>query len=172
MATPAAPFPANLAFNPTERTLSGLPIARFGPRELLYSVLDANGATTSIDFFFGDIRTDTPTFQGESIADQSYPVNIPIPDLTLPIAAGGGKVSPSTSVLIYSLTSSEGSLPTGLDFEAATRILSGTPTSGKRCHPDLHRHRQRRTYGIGHTDLPLRNCKREDDHTHRYRHSA
>ena len=116
------PFPANLAFNPTARTLSGLPIVGFGPRDLRYSVLDANGAVTSTVFGFGhEAPPATPTFgSSASIADQFYLIDAAIPDLTLPIAAGG------SGTLSYTLTPSA-DIPNGLAFDATTRVLSGRP---------------------------------------------
>lgn len=62
--------------------------------------------------------TGPPSFGGQTVADQTYTVGEAITTLTLPAASGGGTVS-------YSLT------PTvpGLTFTAATRTLSGTPTS-------------------------------------------
>ena len=59
-----------------------------------------------------------PTFAG-TIADQSYTVGEAISPLTLPEASGGD------GTLSYSVTPS---VP-GLTFTAATRTLSGTPTS-------------------------------------------
>ena len=116
------PFPANLTFNPTARTLGGLPIVGFGPRDLRYSVLDANGAVTSAVFGFGHHLTApaTPIFGSASIADQFYLIDAAIPDLTLPIAVGG------SGTLSYTLTPSA-DIPNGLGFDAASRILSGTP---------------------------------------------
>ena len=59
-----------------------------------------------------------PSFT-ESVADQSYTLGEPISTLTLPAASGGN------GALSYSLRPS---VP-GLTFTAATRALSGTPTS-------------------------------------------
>ncbi len=106
--------PAGLAFNPTNRTLSGTP-GTAAITELTYTVTDANGASTS--------QTFTVTVN-DSLAltapdDQSYTVDTAITDLVLLEASGG------TGTLTYTLTG----LPTGLTFTAASRTLSGTPTA-------------------------------------------
>ena len=62
-----------------------------------------------------------------ALAGQSYTVGTPITALTLPVATGGTGSSPT---FIYRLTSS-GGLPDGLSFDAATRRLTGTPTTAK-----------------------------------------
>ena len=59
-----------------------------------------------------------PTF-AVTVADQTYTEGVPISPLTLPEASGGD------GTLSYSLTPS---VP-GLTFNAATRALSGTPTT-------------------------------------------
>ncbi len=62
-----------------------------------------------------------------ALAGQSYTVGTPITALTLPVATGGTGSSPT---FIYRLTSF-GGLPDGLSFDAATRRLTGTPTTAK-----------------------------------------
>ena len=59
------------------------------------------------------------TFHPGTIADQRYPVNTRITPLVLPVATGG------TPPYTYTLSP----LPAGLNFTAATRLLSGTPTT-------------------------------------------
>ena len=82
---------------------------------------------------YGDIRADdvtiivtdiqtTPTFDGTTVADQTYAANVAIPTLTLPEAtatAGDG-------LLRYALT---GSIPAGLTFTAMARTLTGMPAT-------------------------------------------
>ena len=69
------------------------------------------------------ISTSPPTapisFNPSMIADQRYPVNARITPLTLPVATGG------TPPYTYMLSP----IPAGLDFTAASRSLSGTPTT-------------------------------------------
>ncbi len=61
-----------------------------------------------------------PTFGSETIDNQEHIAGNPITPVTLPVATGGD------GALIYSLTPA---LPTGLDFNAGTREISGTPTT-------------------------------------------
>ena len=62
-----------------------------------------------------------PSFGTSTIDNQTYIENSAISDETLPAATGG------TGTLTYSLTPA---LPSGLDFDEDTRILSGTPAAG------------------------------------------
>ena len=58
-------------------------------------------------------------FNPSSIPDQTFPVNTPITPLTLPVATGG------TPPYTYTLSP----IPAGLEFVAAVRSLTGTPTT-------------------------------------------
>ena len=60
-----------------------------------------------------------PSFAVATIDSQTYTVGTAIDDLVLPQATGG------TPPLLYSVTT----LPAGLSFDPATRVLSGTPTA-------------------------------------------
>ena len=64
--------------------------------------------------------TGAPTFGDRTIADQAFAIGTPIAGLALPAAEGGD------GVLTYALTPA---LPRGLDFDASTRVLTGTPTT-------------------------------------------
>ena len=75
-----------------------------------YALCYATGGTT----------TPPPTFGGASIADQQYTQDTAISALTLPAATGG------TGTLTYRLSPA---LPAGLQFDARTRRLTGTPTT-------------------------------------------
>ena len=78
------------------------------------------------DGWFGDktelvaIEVEDPSFGDATISDQTWARAAPIDALTLPEASGSG------GVLTYTLTPS---LPDGLTFTAATRTVSGTPTT-------------------------------------------
>ena len=61
-----------------------------------------------------------PTFGQSNILDKSYDRNRAIDGETLPAASGGD------GVLTYTISPD---LPAGLTFDAATRLLSGTPTA-------------------------------------------
>ena len=61
-----------------------------------------------------------PAFEPSSLADRSYDQNREIDGETLPEASGGD------GALTYSISPP---LPAGLTFDAATRVLSGTPTA-------------------------------------------
>ncbi len=104
-------LPAGLTFS--GRTLSGTP-TEVGTTTLTYEVMDENGASTSVDFTV----TVNAGLALSARGDQNYTEDTAIPDLELPEASGG------TEPLTYTLTS----VP-GLDFDADTRILSGTPST-------------------------------------------
>ena len=105
--------PGGLDFDPGTRTLSGTPDTA-ATTTLTYEVMDANGASTSVDFTVTVNASLTLTASG----DQNYTLDTAITGLTLPAATGG------TAPLAYTLTS----VP-GLEFDADTRILSGTPST-------------------------------------------
>ena len=106
-----------LDFNADTRTLSGTPSTP-ATTTLTYTVTDTNGATTSVDFMV--IVSDGLALTAP--VDQNYTLDTAITGLTLPVATGG------TGTLTYTLTGpGDSALPGGLEFEASTRILSGTP---------------------------------------------
>ena len=65
------------------------------------------------------VSTSPLVFSPRTIANQTYSVNMPITSLQLPMATGG------TPPYTYTLAP----IPAGLDFDAARRALSGTPTT-------------------------------------------
>ena len=106
-----SPLPGGLTFS--GRTLSGTPDTA-DTTVLTYTVTDDNGASTTATFTV--IVSDSLTLNARG--DQNYTQDKAITDLELPIASGG------TAPRTYTLTS----VP-GLDFNADTRILSGTPST-------------------------------------------
>ena len=120
-------LPAGLEFDAITRTLAGTP-TEASSLTVTYTVTDDNSATATLTFAItirdDDQDTDTgaggaPSFAADaSIADQTYAVGVAIADLVLPEASGGD------GELTYSVSS----LPAGLEFDAATRTLRGTPT--------------------------------------------
>ena len=114
-----AALPDGLDFIAGTRTLSGTP-STADVTVLTYTVTDANDATTSQTFtvvVVTDLALNVP-------GDQSYTVDTAI-NLVLPEATGG------IGELTYTLTGppADTALPAGLDFNADSRTLSGTPTA-------------------------------------------
>ena len=120
--TPTVP---GLTFAAATRTLSGTPTSA-GSYDMTYQAVDGDANTAASDAATltftitvqdPDPSDTAPTFV--TVDDQTYTVGVAIGPLTLPRASGGN------GSLSYSLT------PTvpGLTFAAATRTLSGTPTS-------------------------------------------
>ena len=121
--TPAVP---GLVFAAATRTLSGSPTTA-GTYAMTYQAVDSDANTAASDAATltftitvqnPDPPDTAPTFAG-TVGDQTYTVGEVIASLTLPRASGGN------GTLSYSLA------PTvpGLTFAAATRTLSGTPTT-------------------------------------------
>ena len=115
-------LPAGLEFDALSRTLAGTSTAATdGALTVTYTVADSDDDTAALTFTITVAAAGTvPVFAaGAAIANQTYPVDVAIADLVLPEASGG--TAP--------LTGSVSALPTGLEFDAATRTLGGTPTA-------------------------------------------
>ena len=115
-----SPTPPNgLVFNPATRTLSGTPTTTQNGVFYLYTAKDANGDTATLRFV---ISVDgAPSFPGSGAGGaQTFAKGQAIAGITLPPAGDGN------TPLTYSITPA---LPDGLVFDAATRVLSGTPTT-------------------------------------------
>ena len=109
------PVPPGLAFDAGSRTLSGTP-SEVAISLMTYEVTDADGDTATLTF---EIEVDTmPSFDGATVADQSYQTGEDIGVLGLPVASSGD------GPLVYSLSPA---VP-GLTFDAGSWTLSGTPT--------------------------------------------
>ena len=115
-----------LEFDPASRMLSGIAeIAKLPDLErppqrppryvVTYEVMDADGATATSTFFI--IVNAKPSFGGNMVPDQMFSADEPM-SLTLPDAEGGN------GELTYALRP----LPPGLEFDPASRTLSGTPS--------------------------------------------
>ena len=117
-------LPAGLSFVAGTRVLSGTPTAAAASATYTYAVSDADSNTASTDqdtLTFAIAVDGPPVFASNaSIADLSLIQNSAMSSVTLPAATGGN------GTLSYSISPA---LPTGLSFNAATRVLSGTPTS-------------------------------------------
>ena len=116
-----SPIPAGLQFDTTTQLLSGTPTTATPATSVTYTATDATGASVSLTFTI--TVTDAPatgiTFVPNTIDDLTLTVNTPMDPLYLPLAEGG------TSPYTYTLNP----IPVGLSFDAATQLLSGTPTT-------------------------------------------
>ena len=115
-----------LRFNASTRVLTGTPLTA-GVTQITYTVGDTDGniAASDTDTLTFTITVQpadiAPTFGGATVPAQTYTVNLPITPLTLPPAIGGN------GAITYALAPA--ATPAGLTFNAATRVLSGTPTT-------------------------------------------
>ena len=117
-------LPTGLTYNATARTITGTASAATTVRTYTYTATDADNAAATLTFSITvEAAPDTVlTFATDAAipGPQVYTVDTTIEPLTLPEASGG------RGDHVYTLTSP---LPAGLAFDAATRILSGTPTT-------------------------------------------
>ena len=114
--------PDGLAFNSVIRTLSGTPTITQNAVTYTYAAIDGDQDTVSLAF---TITVDgTPSFPGTAttLAAQTYATGAAITSLTLPAASDGN------TPLAYSLSPAP---PDGLVFNAATRTISGAPTTAQ-----------------------------------------
>ena len=111
-------LPNGMSFSTSTRVLSGTPSGTQSAATYTYKVRDKNGDEATDEFTIA-VTNSTPTLS--SIADQNWAKDVAV-SLTLPAATGGD------APLTYSLG---GSLPTGVSFTAATRVLAGTPSALK-----------------------------------------
>ena len=119
-----APSVPGLQFTAATRTLSGTP-TEAKIHSMTYRVVDSDGDAATLTFALvvtepAPLDTE-PSFGTQRVPNQTYTAGTAITPLVLPAATGGN------SPLTYSLAPS---VP-GLQFTAATRTLSGTPTEAK-----------------------------------------
>ena len=118
-------LPAGLTFDPATRTLSGIPTALQSPQLYVYTATDYNGDQAKLEFTIA-VETDREaTFGDRTIGPQTYVQHAAI-RRRLPQATDGN------GVLTYALS---GTLPAGLTFDPATRVLTGTPTEQQPATP-------------------------------------
>ena len=112
-------LPQNLTFNASTRVVNGTP-ATTGTFSLTYTATDLPGAKTSVVFSLIVSESNNP------------PANVPpaaptVSPLSATVNAAYSTTLPAftdTDPLSYTLTG----LPSGLGFNAGTRVISGTPT--------------------------------------------
>lgn len=135
------PLPPGLRFDPETRTIvgalstqtgtasgigpravSGFAVSQASRQTYTLTAVDANGDVTTLTFVISveEEENNQPSFGTASIPDQEYRAESDIEPLTLPAATGGD------GALSYAVTPA---LPGGLAFDAATRVLSGAPTT-------------------------------------------
>ena len=107
--------PTGVTFKADTRTLSGRPTGTQNATTYTYKVTDKDGEEAADEFTIAVEADSNPTLTAPS--DQSWVKGIAV-SLTLPAASNGN------SPLTYTLAN----LPTGVSFDADTRVLSGTPT--------------------------------------------
>jgi len=110
-------LPAGLRFNSNTRRISGTPTTATPRTDYTYTVTDDDGDTDQITFGITVEANAIPNF-GDTIDDKGYVTGTTVTE-TLPLATGG------SGVLRYSLIPA---LPSGLNFNENTRVISGTPT--------------------------------------------
>ena len=104
------------------RTVSGFAVSQASRQTYTLTAVDANGDVATLTFFISveEEENNQPSFGAATIPDQEYRAGSDIEPLTLPAATGGD------GALSYTVTPA---LPGGLAFDAATRVLSGAPTT-------------------------------------------
>ena len=117
-------LPAGLEFDAATRTISGTPSAATdGAVVVIYTVTDEADAVDLLPPFSITVNPAMGStsfgFAAAEVADQTYTAGTAIESLVLPAASGG------TGALTYRVLG----LPAGLEFDAATRTISGTPSA-------------------------------------------
>ncbi len=111
-------LPKGLMFDASTRILSGTPTEATAAKTYTYTATDASAHSATLSFTIAVVQAEALTLT-ETVDDQRVPVQRLLKDLVFPVATGG--IAPYS----YTLTPE---LPSGLMFDAATRMLSGTPS--------------------------------------------
>ena len=114
-------LPAGLTFNATARTITGTASTPATAQTFTYTALDTDADTATLTINIGvdtmmDTAPDFGTATTPHVPSETIAQNRMI-TLTLPEATGGN------GAIIYMLAA----LPAGLTFDAATRVITGTP---------------------------------------------
>ena len=116
-------LPVGLALDTASRQISGTPTTPQEATPYAWTVRDEDGDEATLNFTIAVAADLAPAFDTTfdiTIAAQTWAQNTAIATLTLPAATGGD------APLTYSLDPDP---PAGLEFDAASRTLSGTPTT-------------------------------------------
>ena len=111
-------LPEGLTFDAETLVVSGTPSEMTEKAIYTLTVTDEDGDSAEMSFFITVLANVAPSFGDASVDAQSYLRKREIDSLTLPQASGGD------GSLTYALTPD---LPEGLNFNAETLVLSGTP---------------------------------------------
>ena len=107
-----------LTFTPATRVLSGTPTAVAAEASYTYTATDEDNDAVTLEFTITVDEDLMPSFT-ETINDQTYIEGVTITTLNLPVSTTGN------APLVYTVTD----LPDGLDFDANSRQISGTPNA-------------------------------------------
>ena len=107
-----------LSFDAASRQITGAPTSAAAAVTYTYEVTDNDGDAASQTFTITVIANDTPTLPDPD--DLTFVAGKAIPAETLPAASGGN------APLTYSVSPA---MANGLSFDAASRRITGTPTS-------------------------------------------
>ena len=111
-------LPAGIAFNATTRVISGTPTA-LGSGTITIEASNSEGLADWTVTYAIVAPLAAPSFADDTGDAQSWTQNQAITDITVP-AASGNPVPAYAAV---------GTLPAGIQFNATTRVISGTPTA-------------------------------------------
>jgi nitrite reductase/ring-hydroxylating ferredoxin subunit len=110
-------LPTGMSFNTTTGAMSGTPTVARATTTFTVTVTDAAGATSGKTF---DLTVNSALVTAQDVP--STVGNVGVPMAFTPVTASGGTP-------IYNYALSGGTLPTGLSFNIASGVVSGTPTA-------------------------------------------
>ena len=110
-------LPAGINFSPSTRVISGTPTT-IGSGTITIRATNSEGMDDWTVTYTTITALTAPVFANNTGTARTWTVGVQIVPLTVPSATGNP--TPTYSVV--------GSLPTGIQFSTATRVISGTPT--------------------------------------------